>query len=108
MSGPTWAAVWFQALREQPGEQVDVEEGLVGLAGDLPVPRMLRPGLDGDVLGDLEAEQEVRRCRLEEPRPVVGRGELVEREVAADGGERLRVFGEAGVLELLLRVLAAR
>ena len=44
----------------------------------------------------------------EKPVPVVLAREMVEGEVAADGREDLGIFGQAGVIELLLRELAAR
>src|SRR5262249_61479997 len=66
------------------------------------------PDGDGDVPGPFEAEQEIRGRLAEEPLPVVLAGELVEGEVAADGGKRRGVFGQARLLEFLLRVLAPR
>ncbi len=69
---------------------------------------MSRPLWDRDIFWHLEGEREGRRRALEEPFPIVGRGELIEGEIAADDGKGLRVLGQTRLLELGLGKLAAR
>jgi hypothetical protein len=58
--------------------------------------------------GTLEAEDEVRRRRVEQLCPVLIVRELVERQAAADRRKRLGVFAQALFLERRLRELAPR
>ncbi len=79
---------------------IRVQEVLVREPGPFPVPGMFRPGLNRDVLGDLEAKDEVTGRCVKQLRPVLLARELIERQVAADCRKRLRVFGQAVFVEL--------
>ena len=85
-----------------------VEEGFILAAGLRAVARVDRVDLAGDLLRDFEGEAEIRGHVREEAAPELLRGELVEGEIAADGGEDLGVLAEAFLLEQFLREAAAR
>jgi hypothetical protein len=69
---------------------------------------VLGPRRDRDVFRHLEAEDERWRRGVEQLCPILLAGKLIKRQVAADGGEGLGVFGKAILLELRARELAPR
>ena len=71
-------------------EHVRVEEGFILAAGLRAVARVDGVDLAGDLLRDFEGEAEVRGHVREEAAPEFLRGELVEGEIAADGGKTRR------------------
>src|ERR1039458_6489570 len=64
--------------------------------------------LAGDLLGRFAGETEARGRAVEQLAPEIVRGELVEGEIAAHGGERLGVLAQALGLERRLGEAPAR
>jgi hypothetical protein len=101
-------AITLEPARKKLIEGSGVQEVLVREPGPFSVPSVCRPSSYRDVLGDLEAEDELRRRGVEQLRPVLLTRELVERQVTADRRKRLGIFRQAVFLELGFGELAAR
>jgi hypothetical protein len=100
-------------VRQQGADEHLLENARVQKRGVLaarlrPVPRVRGEHFAGNLFRHFEGESEVLRGVAEQLAPEFRSGELVEGEIAADGGEYLAVFAQALGLEEPLGEASAR
>jgi hypothetical protein len=85
-----------------------IEERRIIVAGARPIAGMTGKLLNRDVLGNFERELQLGGRGGKQLAPVIRGRELVKREIAANDRKCFGVFGQAFVVEALLRETAAR
>ena len=88
---------------ERRGKEAGIEEILIGCAGAPAKPRQVGVVLDGDAVGHLEREPEIRGHLAGKPFEEMLIGKLVVSGINADRLEHLRIFRQAKPLESGLR-----
>ena len=97
--GPQFGAQLLHDFHELAGEQVAVEKVGIVLPLSRAVPWVSWIGMDGDLLGGLQAEPEVVGGEGVETRYQPLTGELVEGAIDPDGGKITGVFGQTALLK---------
>src|ERR1019366_10505859 len=97
----------LRLVRQERAREHRLENARVQKRGVLParlrtVPRVRGEHFAGNLFRHFEGEAEVVGSLAEQLAPEFGGGELVEGEIAADGGEYLAVFEQALGLEELV------
>ena len=94
-------------FEEGLGEQVGIQEILVGLPGSESETRQVREFLDGDFISHFEGKLKVFRHLRNHPFNVMLIGKLVVGGIDADRIEDLGVFGQAIPVEAAFREFAS-